>query len=225
MSRTGPGRNAVVTWGGWDGHAPEIMAEAAAAWLKEDGFEVEVTDDLGAYTRLADNPVGLVVQAVTMGALSPEQEAGLAAAVGAGTGLAGWHGGLCDSFRASTGYQFMTGGQWVAHPGGSRVTYTVDIAAEHPITRGVGSFEVTGEQYYLHTDPSNEVLATTTFMGTPEEPWTAGVVMPAVWCRKWGGGRVFYASFGHWPEELEIPEVETILRRGLLWAANAGSGR
>lgn len=212
-------RRALVVWGGWSGHAPEEMADAAAGWLKAEDFEVTVTNDVAAYVELATNNVDLVVQAITAGTLTAEQEAALLAVVRGGTGIAGWHGGLCDSFRANPNYQFLTGGQWVAHPGGSQFDYQVDVVADHPIVDGISNFSLTGEQYYLHVDPAIDVLATTTFPGTPDEPWTEGVVMPAVWTRSWGAGRVFYASFAHWPAELEVPEVSLILRRGLLWAS------
>ena len=33
---------------------------------------------------------------------------------------------MCDAFRTATGYQWMTGGNWVAHPGGIR-EYEVNI--------------------------------------------------------------------------------------------------
>ena len=74
------------------------------------------------------------------------------------------------------------------------------------------------EQYYMHVDPSNEVLATTTFSGE-HAPWIAGVVMPVVWKRKHGEGRVFYSSLGHVASEFDVPEMRTIVKRGLLWAA------
>jgi len=71
----------------------------------------------------------------------------------AALGMAGWHGGMCDAFRNNTTYQWMTGGQWVAHPGGC-VTYEVNIInRDDPITRGVPDFKITSEQYYLHVDP------------------------------------------------------------------------
>jgi type 1 glutamine amidotransferase len=70
----------------------------------------------------------------------------------------------------------------------------------------------------MHTDPSAHVLATTTFSGE-HLPWLDGVVMPAAYVRNWGEGRVFYASPGHDPDELKIPDVERLVRQGLAWAA------
>jgi type 1 glutamine amidotransferase len=213
-------RQALVVWGGWDGHSPEEMARRATTWLEQDGFAVETTTDLDVYAGLSErDDVDLIVQAVTMAELGPAAEAGLLDAVRRGVGLAGWHGGLCDSFRASCSYQFLTGGQWVAHPGGSSLDYTIDLLGDDPITAGLQGFNLTGEQYYLHVDPAVEVLATTTFLGTEAEPWTKGVVMPVMWKKSWGAGRVFYASFGHHPAELDVPEVETLLRRGMQWAS------
>ncbi len=132
-----------------------------------------------------------------------------------GVGLAGYHGGMCDAFRESADYQFMCGGQWVAHPGGV-IDYRVDVAKpDDPIMQGISSFPYRSEQYYMHVDPSNEVLATTTFSGEYAS-WTAGVVMPVVWKRKHGGGRVFFSSLGHVAAEFDVPEMKEILRRDAL---------
>jgi hypothetical protein len=139
------------------------------------------------------------------------------ATIKAGTGLAGWHGGMADSFRNNVEYQWMVGGQWVAHPG-NIIDYTVNITNhDDPITAGLADFQMHSEQYYMHVDPSNEVLATTTFDGT-YAPWVAGTVMPVVWKRMWGAGKVFYSSLGHVARDFDVPEAKEIVRRGMLWA-------
>ena len=123
-----------------------------------------------------------------------------------------------DAFRDSVDYQFLCGGQWVAHPG-NIIDYKVDLTKpDDPIMRGLRSFEHRSEQYYMHVDPANEVLATTTFTGE-HAPWIDGVVMPVVWKKRYGEGRVFYSSLGHRAYELDVPEIRTIMTRGLLWAA------
>jgi type 1 glutamine amidotransferase len=124
---------------------------------------------------------------------------------------------MADSFRNNTEYQFMVGGQWVAHPG-NIIHYRVNIVDQaDPITAGLSDFDMHSEQYYMHVDPSNEVLATTTFRGDVL-PWIDGVVMPVVWKRRWGDGRVFYSSLGHVSKDFDVPEAREIVRRGLLWA-------
>jgi len=151
--------------------------------------------------------------------MSPEQTKGLTEAVKAGAGLAGWHGGMCDSFRLNTDYQFMTGGQWVAHPG-NIISYRVHITApKDPIVAGLKDFTMKSEQYYMHTDPGNEVLATTTFSNRYGTPWIRGTVMPVVWKRRYGKGRVFYSSLGHVADDFKVHEAFEIARRGILWAA------
>ena len=124
---------------------------------------------------------------------------------------------MADSFRNSTEYQFMVGGQWVAHPG-NIIDYTVQITnRDDPITAGLNDFSMHSEQYYLHVDPSNEVLATTTFSGE-YAPWIDGCVMPVVWKRKWGeGGSSTARSATSWP-------ISTCPRRGS-WSAADALGR
>jgi hypothetical protein len=155
-----------------------------------------------------------------MSEITAQQEKGLLDAVRGGVNVAGWHGGLCDSFRNNTEYQFMTGGQWVAHPGGV-IDYRVNITNHaDPITRGLSDFDMHSEQYYMHVDPANEVLVTTTFSGK-YAAWIEGVVMPVAWKRRYGSGRVFYSSLGHVAKDFEAPEARTIMQRGILWAAGA----
>jgi type 1 glutamine amidotransferase len=162
--------------------------------------------------------LNLIVPVWTMGTITREQEAGLLQAVKNGVGIAGWHGGMGDSFRNNTEYQFMVGGQWVAHPGGV-IDYDVNILDHHdPITAGLPDFHMHSEQYYMHVDPSNEVLATTTF-GGEYAPWIKGTVMPVAWKRLWGAGRVFYTSLGHVAKDFSVTEARTIVERGMLWAS------
>ncbi len=216
-------KKALIVWGGWNGHEPEQCGKIIAEVLKKEGFDVEVSASLDSY--LDQNKMmalSLVVPVWTMGQISGDQEKGLMNAVKNGVGIAGWHGGMCDSFRNNTGYQFMTGGQWVAHPGGI-VEYEVNIIKakqNDPIVKGIKDFKMKSEQYYMHTDPGNEVLATTTFSGAHEGiDWIKGTVMPVVWKRMFGKGKVFYTSLGHVAKDFDVPEAKEIVRRGCLWAA------
>jgi type 1 glutamine amidotransferase len=162
--------------------------------------------------------LSLIVPVWTMGTITHEQEKGLLEAVKSGVGIAGWHGGMGDSFRNNTEYQFMVGGQWVSHPDGI-TDYEVNIVDhEDPITRGIPDFKMHSEQYYMHVDPSNQVLATTTFH-SPLVPWIEGVVMPVVWKRMWSQGRVFYSSLGHVAKDFDVPQAREIQTRGMLWAS------
>lgn len=212
-------KSALIVWGGWDGHEPRLGAELAAALLEEAGYQVIVRDTLEAYAdRAVMEAVDLIVPIWTMGAIGDAALSGLLTAVREGAGIAGWHGTMGDSFRDRTEYQFMVGGQWVAHPGNT-IDYTVNIIDhDDPITAGIADFPMRSEQYYMHVDPSNHVLATTTFSGQ-DAPWIAGTVMPVVWKRIYGAGRVFYSSLGHNRQDLEVPQVKEILRRGMLWAS------
>jgi len=200
-----------------------LSAGIFRACLESAGYRTELVETLDIYCD-ADKlrEFDLIVPVWTMGTITSDQEKGLLDAVRSGIGLAGWHGCMADSFRNNTEYQFMVGGQWVAHPG-NIISYRVNIIGqEDPITAGIPDFDINSEQYYLHVDPSNEVLATTTFRGDVL-PWIDGVVMPVVWKRKWGNGKVFYCSLGHVAKDFDVPEVREIVRRGLLWATREGS--
>ena len=213
-------KKAIMVWGGWEGHEPKQCVDIFAPILEEEGFAVTISDTLDTYKdRDLMAEQDLVVPAWTMGQIEGEQEQGLLAAVDRGVGIAGWHGCMADSFRNNTTYQFMVGGQFVAHPDGI-IDYTVNIAApDDPIVAGLDDFQMHSEQYYMHTDPGNQVLATTTLEGRQSAPWVNGTVMPVVWKRAWGAGRVFYSSLGHVARDFDVPEAREIQRRGMLWAS------
>ena len=215
------GKKILVVHGGWEGHQPAAFAERMGAWLEAEGAGLTISDSLGIYTdETFMSSVDLIIQYWTMGKITKEQEAGLLQAVKNGAGLAGCHGGTGDSFRDNPNYQYMVGGQWVAHPGGE-IDYHVDIIhSEDPVTSGVQDFDIHTEQYYMHVDPNVKVLATTAFTGAPDS-WIDGAVMPVVWKKYFGKGRVFYLSIGHSPDTFEVPEVWTMLNRGIKWAGGS----
>ncbi|MBN9065457.1 MAG: ThuA domain-containing protein [Rhizobiales bacterium] len=211
-------REALIVWGGWAGHEPEQGARIIRDMLTKDGFSVRLATETKAFADPAIHDLSLIVPIYTMSKIGKEEAKNLSAAVESGVGLAGYHGGMGDAFRDNVDYQFMVGGQWVAHPG-NIIDYRVDVTRpDDPVMQGVSGFPYRSEQYYMHVDPSNEVLATTTFSGE-HAWWIDGVVMPAVWKRRHGKGRVFYSSLGHVSAEFEVPEMRTILRRGMNWAA------
>jgi len=212
-------KKALMVWGGWSGHEPKQCVDIFTPYLEEQGYDVEISDTLDAYLDKAKmRTLDLIVPVWTQGIITREQETGLLEAVKSGVGIAGWHGGMGDSFRNNVNYQFMVGGQWVAHPGGI-IDYEVNIVNhEDTITRGLEDFGMHSEQYLMHVDTSNEVLATTTF-GGEYCPWIEGTVMPVVWKRMWGAGRVFYTSLGHVAKDFDVPEAKEIVERGMLWAS------
>jgi len=215
-------RKALIVWGGWDGHEPEAVAELYRGFLTEAGFGVEVSDTQEAFKdQEALKELDLIVPVWTMGTIEKELVVNVSEAVASGVGLAGCHGGMCDAFRDQVLWQFMTGANWVAHPGGDGVKYTVNITApDHELVKGMGDFEVNSEQYYLHVDPANEVLATTRF---PTVEWyhsaNGPVDIPVAWTRLWGNGRVYYNALGHKANVISCGEPLEMIKRGTLWAA------
>lgn len=211
-------REALIVWGGWSGHEPEECAGIVKEMLEKDGFTVYLEHGTEAFADPSIHDLSLIVPIITMSKIEKEEVKNLADAVESGVGIAGYHGGAGDAFRESVEYQFIIGGQWVAHPG-KIIDYRVDVTRpDDPVMQGIDSFAYTSEQYYMHVDPSNEVLATTTFTGE-HAFWIEGVVMPVVWKRKYGRGRVFYSSLGHQAKEFAVPEMREIFRRGANWAA------
>jgi type 1 glutamine amidotransferase len=213
----------LIFQGGWEGHEPKLTSKRFANMLEEAGYKPEIYDTLDC---LADaeklNEYSLIVACWTMGTIPNEYVKNISKAVGNGTGLAGCHGGMCDAFRENTEWQFMTGGQWVSHPGGDGQTYTVNVVrGSSPITEGIEDFTVCSEHYYMHIDPAIDVLATTRFpLVNYYHSSNKPVDMPVVWTKYWGNGRVFYSSLGHHDDVFDkSPNAGELMRRGLIWAA------
>jgi uncharacterized protein len=214
MARHHPMKQALIVYGGWEGHQPAEVAALLRDALIAEGFAVRCADTLDAFCDLhALRQLNLIVPIWTMGTIRRDQLEPLLAAVRDGVGLAGCHGGMCDAFRHETEYHFMTGGQWVAHPGGDGRHYWVRIVHRNPITEGVADFDVRTEQYYMHIDPAIRVLATTTFEDYDN------VIMPVIWTKTYGRGRVFYCSLGHQANIVALPPVLLMMTRGMRWAA------
>jgi len=219
-------KKALILCGGWDGHEPEKVSERFAKILRANGYEVEITRTLDSLKDREElKKLDLIVPCWTGGQMSYEYAQNVAAAVAIGVGVAGCHGGMCDAFRENTEWQFITGGQWVSHPGGDGVKYTVNIRpGSSPLIEGLEDFEVCSEHYYLHVDPSVEVLATTRFpLETYYHAANKPIDMPVVWTKYWGNGRVFYCSLGHHDDVFDnSPNAQILMERGLLWA---GAGK
>ena len=227
-------KSALVVRGGWDGHQPTEATNLFIPHLEQHGFQVRVEDSPQVYAEAGYlTGVDLIVQCMTMSTIERDEFEGLRAAVEAGTGLAGWHGGIADSYRNTSDYLHLIGGQFACHPGkhpderigeqsDNYVRYTVNLlpaAAEHPITAGIGDFDLVTEQYWVLADDYIDVLATTTQQVRDWDPWHRPVTSPAIWTRQWGRGRIFVATPGHHVDILEEPNVNTIIKRGMLWAS------
>ncbi|MBA8794179.1 hypothetical protein FHX74_001784 [Friedmanniella endophytica] len=228
-------KQALIVRGGWEGHSPVEATDLFRPFLDEQGYDVRVEDSPAVYAdRSVMDGVDVIVQCVTMSTIEPDQLAGLRSAIEAGTGMAGWHGGIADSYRNSSDYLQLIGGQFACHPGkhpdehvpgeasNNFLPYTVNVVPEqreHPIMAGIGDFDLVTEQYWVLSDDLNDVLATTTLDARSFDPWHRPVTSPAVWTRQWGEGRIFVVTPGHSLDVLEDPSVRTIVERGILWAS------
>jgi type 1 glutamine amidotransferase len=215
-------KKALIVWGGWDGHQPREVAEIFRGQLEEEGFSVEVSDTLEVFSEEEKlKSLELIVPIWTMGRIEQEWVNNVSAAVQSGVGIAGCHGGMCDAFRENTDWQFMTGGQWIAHPGNDGTEYSVNIKhSSSSLVEGIDDFTVSTEQYYLHVDPAVEVLATTRFpIANGPHSMNKAVDMPVIWTKRWGQGRVYYNSLGHQANIMEIAVVKELMRRGFNWCA------
>jgi type 1 glutamine amidotransferase len=211
-------KKVLFVWGGYTGHEPDKCRDIFVPWLKSEGALVTVSDALKVYVETdLKNDFDLIIQVWGKGTIKGDEEKALLDAVKSGVGLAGWHGGIGDSFRNNTNYQYMVGGQWVAHPGGV-IDYRVNIVDHNdPVTKGISDFDMHSEQYYMLVDPNVKVLATTTF-SDKYDSWIGGNVMPVTWKKVFGKGRIFYSSLGHVASDFSVLQALEIQKRGIRWA-------
>jgi uncharacterized protein len=231
---SGPRKHALIVRGGWEGHQPKEATELFIPFLEANNFFIRIEGSPDVYadvTYMAS--VDLIVQCNTMATIAREPLQGLRAAIQAGTGMAGWHGGIADSYRNSADYLHLIGGQFACHPGkdpserigdmsDNYVPYRINMlpsAAAHPITHGIPDFDLVTEQYWVLADSYIDVLATTTQAVREWDPWTRPVTSPAIWTRQWGNGRIFVCTPGHRIDILQHPNVRAIVERGMLWAS------
>jgi len=219
-------KKAVIMYGGWDGHEPKLVAERFRQFLESEKFDVSMSETLDVIKDkklLAELDLFIPIWTMAEANLPGDFFEVIVEVVGSGMGMAGCHGGMCDAFRNNTLWQFLTGANWVAHPGGDGLRHHINIISKSsPITEGINSFDVSSEQYYLHVDPANEVLATTRF---PISRWyhsaNGEVDVPQIWTRKWGHGRIFYNALGHHNDVFDTSEAWELMKRGILWAADS----
>ena len=218
-------KKALFLAGGWGGHEPQETSEFISNEIRKFGIESVIVNDLDILSNKSRlKKFDIILPVWTMGKIDENnwdfknsKIGNLQDVVDSGVGLAGWHGGMGDAFRDNTYYQFLVGSQFVSHPG-DFVDYLVTINnTKHEITNGINDFHVHSEQYFLHYDPSVEIVASTTF-GKKQYEWIDGVEMPIAYTKKWGNGRIFYCSIGHYLKDFENLNVVKLITQGINWA-------
>lgn len=238
------GKNILFVYGG-SIHSPKESADLFVPILKAEGAKVRVFDNFSVYEdEKLMSETDLIIQAFTdfftpvENRMNDKQFKGLQIAILRGTGFSGWHGGLGASNKVNQRYQFMVGGQFVSHPGGITNYKVKIIDSKDLITKDISDFLVkNSEQYYMLVDPNIKVLAVSEFMkdtyhksdslklekidylDIDVENEIKGSVMPVVWKKYYGKGRIFYSSIGHNLSDFDIPEVMNIQMRGFRWAS------
>jgi type 1 glutamine amidotransferase len=202
-------RGVLIVWGGWEGHAPQQVAEMLSARLEAGGHRVVLAAGVEALDGMELGAFDVIVPVWSFGIQAPAALQAVLAAVAGGVGLAAFHGGI-DWF-ADREYARLIGGHFVFHPPSNRYRVVVEDRG-HAAAQGIDDFVVETEQYYFHLDPGNHVLTSTDF---------DGLRMPNTWVRTYGQGRVFYCSLAHTLDVLQQEPVLRLLLQGIRWAARA----
>ncbi|MBL6669461.1 MAG: ThuA domain-containing protein [Flavobacteriaceae bacterium] len=214
-------KHVLLVYGGWDGHQPEAFGARMSTWFKKHNAKVTEAKKTNVYANeKLMSTVDFIVQSITMSEIPDKDLNGLRKAIEKGVGFAGCHGGLGDSFRDNTEYQYIVGGQFVKHPG-DHINHKIHfIDLQDPTVEGLSNFEIYTEQYYMHIDPNVKVLATTQFSGA-HDSWIKDAVIPVSWKKYHGQGRIFFCTLGHAPEVFEHPIFWEHFTRGIEWAAES----
>lgn len=157
----------------------------------------------------------LVLLYTAMGSFSERAQAALAAAVRAGTGLVAVHSANVFPSRDGTfdpTYQqvhALIGSRYVSHgPVPHESRFTVRTDPEHPLTQGLGDFEITHEHYQLELATDVRVVA-----------WRDAE--PVVHVRAEGRGRVAYVQLGHDMRVWDDPKARALMTRCIDWVLGA----
>lgn len=202
-------KNALIIYGGWEGHEPYETTLIAKEILEEINFNVDVSNSLDDFFKVKNNNYDLIIINVSLNNITKEHSYVLSELVKSGVGLVSWHGGLGDCSRNDKLYQYILGGQFIYHP--APLEYKVNIIDDF---LNIEDFTIVSERYYCQVDPSVKVRAVTKFVENNAE-----VIMPIVWTKNHGRGRVFYSSLGHNSKDFN-DNVKSILKRGFVWVSN-----
>lgn len=209
----------MILAGGWPGHNPDEIADYLESFMRS-GHEVMRASDLNVLRPEVLSTVDILVLVWTYGEITDEQIQALMQAVQSGMGLMAWHGST-SAFLANRPYKFLLGGQWVDHPGGDHVAYSVNFSND-PLTKGLADIDVVTEQNYYLIDPSVKIVASTRIQ-SKDKPWIYGVETPIAWKRDWGAGKVFYCALGHKTEDIDSPSIKELISRTLRWLARGSA--
>jgi hypothetical protein len=158
----------------------------------------------------------LVLLYTAMGSFPEPAQGALATAVRAGTGLVAVHsanvfpardGSLDPSYRQAYA---LIGSRYASHgPPPHESRFTVQTDQGHPLTRGLGDFEITHEHYHLELAADVRVVA-----------WRDAEAVVHV--REEGRGRVAYVQLGHDMRVWDDPKARALMTRCIGWVLEAG---
>jgi type 1 glutamine amidotransferase len=216
------------------GVGAEVHEDVDGAFLALPGADLLVVNALRWTMTGPGVPDRYREQADAQGA-SPSAAARAAFAdhLAAGRGVLAVHtAALC--FDDWPGWADALGARWVwgrsQHPPlGPEIE--VSVVGDGALVRGVGGFSLVDEVYgdmELAGDLDPQLAAPQPGPGAdgpaPLRSASGGRVMPLLWAREHGGGRVVYDALGHHPPSYAVPEHREILTRAARWALRSDDG-
>jgi type 1 glutamine amidotransferase len=198
-----------------------------AGILSEQGFDVEVSEDVDARLATLGGPAAPDLLVLNVGDPSltdpehPEPVAerrgrdGLLAYLANGRPLLAMH-VTSTSLRGVPEWEGILGAVWVRgttmHPDYSWARIHVH-PDRHPIVSGLADFDVQDERYtHLRTAPDLVPLATHEHEGGE---------YPLLWARTYGDARVVYDALGHDTASYDSPTHRAIIGRAVRWLSGS----
>jgi len=186
---------------------------------------IELHDDSEMFESIDDWKYdGLVLYNMTQ-SISPHRQANFIRLLEQGVGVVALHHSLC-SFQTWPEYRRIIGGQYyqeptevdgVVYPAG---TYQHDVQmniyvtdASHPVTVGVGDFQLIDETYnHYAVEPDNHLLLTTDAQTNRRE---------IGWVRRYKNANICYLQLGHGPDAYAHPAYRTLVRQAIRWSVTS----
>ena len=225
-----PAPRAMVIVNGDDTHHDLIGASLVFQQIgTEAGFATRRAAGTGRFIdpRPETAQAGVYLFYTSGGQFGTGQQQALARAVADGKGMVsihcsnilGWRGDGVDP--ADRPLFELLGNRYLSHgPGHHEGRHTIEIVADHPVTTGelsgVADFELFDEYYEFElADEKITVLA--------QRHRADGVIIPVMYAREVGAGRVVYLALGHDMRAWGEPPFRALVRQALAWASGLES--
>ena len=216
----GDGTKILVVGGGTSHDFQKWFNEADVATLRAAGkCSVNYTESSATATKALAEADVLVSSTNQKGFDTPAFRAALMKFADSGKGIVLLHPAVWYNWPWPEYNEQLVGGGARGHESVGK--YSVDVVAQHQVTRGLpANFQVTDELYHMTVDPKGapiEILA--------KASTARGVNYPSIWLVSHPRARIVAIALGNDGRVHELPEYKKLLANAVAWAAGGSAAK